>query len=62
MFLQNVITFNKLLEKIISDRDKLFISNFQTLLIKQLEIKYKLFTAYYSQTDEQTEQINQIIE
>ena len=61
-FLRNITAFNRLLEKIISNRDKLFIFNFWTLLIRQLEMKYKLSTVYYLQTDEQTEQINQVIE
>ena len=58
MFLQNVTVFNELSEEIISDRDKLFIFNFWTLLIRQLEIKHKLLIVYHSQTDEQTEWIN----
>ena len=57
-FLRNITVFNKLSEEIISDRDKLFTFNFWTLLIRQLEIKYKLLTVYYSQTDEQMKQIN----
>ena len=52
IFLRNVIVFNRLSEEIISDRDKLFIFNFWTLLIRQLEIKHKLLTVYYLQTDE----------
>ena len=61
-FLRNITVFNKLLEEIISDRDKLFIFNFWISLIKQLEIKHKLSTVYYLQTDEQIEWINQVIE
>ena len=62
IFLWNITVFNELSEEIISDRNKLFILNFWTSLIRQLEIRYKLFTAYYSQTDEQIKQINQVIE
>ena len=50
-FLRNIIAFNKLSEEIMSDRDKLFIFNFWTSLIRQLEMRYKLSTAYYLQTD-----------
>ena len=50
-FLRNIIVFNRLLEEIISNRDKLFIFNFWTLLIRQLEIKHKLLTVYHLQTD-----------
>ena len=46
-FLRNITVFNKLLEEIISDRDKLFIFNFWTSLIRQLEIKHKLLTVYH---------------
>ena len=61
-FLRNIIIFNKLLEEIISDRDKLFIFNFWTSLIRQLKIKHKLLTVYYLQTNRQTEWMNQVIE
>jgi hypothetical protein len=36
-----------MLETIISDRDKLFISKFWKSLIDQLDIKYKLLIVYY---------------
>ena len=47
--------------ELISDRDKLFMLRFWRALIAQLNIKYKLFMAYYPQTDRQTERINQIL-
>ena len=62
IFLRNVTAFNRLLKEIIFDRDKLFTFNFWISLIRQLEMKYKLSTVYNLQTDEQTEQINQVIE
>ena len=49
-------------QELISDRDKLFTLKFWRALIAQLNIKYKLFIAYYPQTDGQTEQINQTLE
>ena len=42
--------------------DKLFSFKFLKALMAQLGIKYKLSTACYSQTDEQTERINQMLE
>ena len=38
-------------QELILDRDKLFISRFWRALMAQLNIKYKLFTVYYPQTD-----------
>ena len=60
-FLQNVTALQELLDKIISDRDKLFTSNFWTALTRQLELSHKLSTAYHSQTDRQIKQMNQVI-
>ena len=42
-----------LLRELVSDRDKLFMSKFWEALMAQLNIKHKLSTAYYSQTDGQ---------
>ena len=56
------MTKHTLLQESISDRDKLFTSKFGKVLITQLNIKHKLSTAYYPQTDGQTECINQILE
>ena len=61
-FLRNVTVLQGLSDEIISDRDKLFMSRFWTALTRQLRLSHKLSTTYYSQTDEQTEQINQVIE
>jgi transposase InsO family protein len=43
---------------IISDRDKLFTSNYWATLMAEVGIKRKLSTAYYPQTDGQTERTN----
>jgi transposase InsO family protein len=40
---------------IISNRDKLFTSNYYATLIAELGIQRKLSTAYHPETDEQTE-------
>ena len=54
-----VYIFNKIVivrhgipDKIVSDRDKLFTSQFWQLLIDQIETKQKLSILYYPQTDE----------
>ena len=49
-------------DEIISDRDKLFTSRFWMVLTRQLRLSHKLSTVYHSQTDEQTEWMNQVIE
>ena len=46
-FLRMMFANHDILTKIISDWDKLFIFKFWKLLINQLRIKHKLFTAYY---------------
>ena len=45
-------------KSIISDRDKLFTSNYWTTLIAAIGTKRKLSTAYHPQTDGQTERTN----
>ena len=62
MFLWNVTALQGLPDKIISDRDKLFTSNFWTALTRQLRLSHKMSTVYHSQTDDQTEWMNQVIE
>jgi hypothetical protein len=47
-----------ILKIIISDRDKLFISNYWATLIAEIGTKRKLSTAYYPETDGQTERTN----
>jgi hypothetical protein len=46
-FLCIIITNYRMLEMIISNQDKLFISKFWKSLIDQLSIKHKLLTVYY---------------
>ena len=61
-FLWHITVMQDLSDKIISDRDKLFMSNFWTALIRHLELLHKLSTVYHSQMNEQTEQMNQVVE
>ena len=62
IFLQNVTALQGLPDEIISDRDKLFTSNFWTALTRQLRMSHKMSTVYHLQMDDQTEQMNQVIE
>ena len=51
-FLWNVTSLQGLSDKIISDRDELFMSRFWTALTRQLGLSHKLLIVYHSQTDE----------
>lgn len=62
MFFKTVIAQHGLPTKIISDRDKLFTSNFWKCLMETMRIKQNLSTAFHPQTDGQTEIMNQILE
>jgi hypothetical protein len=46
-FLRNIIANHRILETIIFNQDKLFISKFWKSLIDQLNMKHKLLIAYY---------------
>ena len=59
MFLRVIAANHELPEEIISDRDKLFTFKFWKSLVNQLGIHHKLSMSYHSQTDRQTEQLNQ---
>ena len=45
-----------------TDRDKLFTSNFWKTVIAELGIKHAMSTAFHPQTDRQTERANQTLE
>jgi hypothetical protein len=53
-----IIRHHGIPKSIISDRDKLFTSNFWTTLMAAIGTKRKLSTAYHPQTDGQTERTN----
>ena len=57
-----IICHYRVLESIVIDQGLLFISKFWSLLYYFLRIKNKLFTAFYLQTNSQTERQNSIIE
>ena len=62
VFLDRIVRHHGIPESIISDRDKLFTSNFWTTFLAAIGTKKKLSTAYHPQTDGQTERVNQTME
>ena len=62
VFKDRIIRYHGIPESIISDRDKLFTSNYWTTLLAAIGTKKKLSTAYHPQTDGQTERVNQTME
>jgi hypothetical protein len=58
IFHDRIIRHHGIPKSIISDRDKLFTSNFWTTLLAAIGTKRKLSTAYHPQTDGQTERTN----
>ena len=61
LLIKDVINLHDLFERIISDRETLFISHFWTMLSKRLKVDHKLFSSFHSQTNEQIERQNQIL-
>ncbi|GJU53788.1 putative mitochondrial protein [Tanacetum coccineum] len=62
LFLDHVYKLYGLPKTIVSDKDKIFMSHFWESLFKMLHVKLKLSTAYYPQTDGQTEVVNKYME
>ncbi|KAI7411517.1 hypothetical protein KC336_g12012 [Hortaea werneckii] len=62
VFVKEVVANHGTPTELISDRDKLFTSNFWTALMHNLGVKHKLSTAFHPQTDGQTERLNQTLE
>ncbi len=60
--LQELINNHELSKKFITDRDKLFTSKFWEMLTAELRINLKMLMTYHSQTDEQSKQMNQMVE
>ncbi len=57
-----VVYYHRVLELIVIDQGSLFTSKFWSMLCYFLEIKKKLFTTFYPQTNSQTKRQNSIIE
>ena len=51
IILDRIIRYHGIPESIISDRDKIFKSNFWKTLILEIDTKIKLLIIYYSQID-----------
>ena len=62
IILQELVSNHGLSREFITDWDKLFTSKFWRTLTAELGIWHKLFTAYHSQINEQTERMNQTVE
>lgn len=62
VFLRHVTAQHGMPDELVTDRDKLFTSNFWKSLMAQLGPKLRLSTAYHPQSDGQTERTNQTLE
>src|SRR6202045_4898439 len=62
LFLKHVFAKHSAPHDIVSNRGKLFVSKFWSLLCHLLDIKANLLTAYHPETDGQTKCVNQILE
>jgi len=62
LFRDNVLKLHSLPESIISDRGPQFVAGLMRELNRILGIKSKLSTAFYLQTDGQTERVNKELE
>ncbi len=62
LMLQWIYWIHDLLDFIVSNQDSQFIFILWKFLCKRLSINLRLFTVYHSQTDDQSEQVNQNIE
>ena len=61
-FVKHVFKLHGLPNSIISDRGSQFVSDFWQALCKRLDIRTRLLTAFYPETDGQTEIANAIME
>jgi len=62
VFLSQVYRLHGLPQAIVSDRDKVFTSNFWRELFQLAGVELRMSTAYHPQSDGQTERVNQCVE
>ncbi|PKA64689.1 putative mitochondrial protein [Apostasia shenzhenica] len=62
IYLDNVYKLHGMPEKLICDRDAVFLSRFWMELLKLLKVSTNMSTAYHPQTDGQTEVVNRCLE
>ena len=62
VYLDQIYKLHGLLQTIVSDRDRIFLSRFWTELFKLIGIELKMSSSYHPQTDGQTEVVNRSLE
>ena len=62
IFLREIRRLHGLLNSVVSDRDSRFQSKFWLFVMELLDVDVRMSTAFYPQTDGQTERVNQILE
>jgi hypothetical protein len=62
LYIKHIYRYYRSLESVVSDQGPQFISHFWKEFCQILEIKLKLSTAFYPQTDKQTEIMNQYLD
>jgi Chromo (CHRromatin Organisation MOdifier) domain len=62
LFMENIVRLHGMPEEIVSDRDKLFTSEFWTQLCNVYGIQKAMSTAFHPQSDGQTERVNRVLE
>ena len=62
VFIRDIIRHHNVLKVLVTDRDKLFMSEQWTSFCFHMQCWWNILTAFHSQTDDQTERQNQFLE
>ena len=62
VFIRDIIKYHSVLKVLVTDRDKLFMSEQWTSFCFHMQCWWNILTAFHSQTDDQTERQNQSLE